>query len=199
MSFLLSLPVLLLGGLEFPPILGVADELRGVEFLYSCFYLLHRSWVAYFIHQESGNVRFCSGQVPHKLQKTNRLRNPKRPLLIRPACRAPTLCGAGRVSLESLADLKNVGSTFVREVALNKLVDTVQRDKCTNRALCKLRPIGHKYLVSLFNNRPVASTKMPRCTWLKPNPRHNADADVDIVRRVWVELNEVLFADVCSA
>ena len=178
----LGLPVLFLGGLELPAILGVADKLRIVEFLDGCLDLGDRCRVADLIDQEGGNVRLRSRQVADEFQKTNGLGNPKRPLFV-------------RVALESLADFVNVCAALVRQVAFNKLVHAIQRHQGANRTIGEPRPIGYKHLVSLLDDRPVASSEVPGRSGLKPNSRHDADADVDVMRWVRIELDEIIFTD----
>ena len=36
-------------------------------------------------------------------------------------------------------------------------------------------------------------------TGLKSNARHDADAEIDVVRRIWIEVNEIAFVDVSAA
>jgi len=101
-----------------------------------------------------------------------------------------------RVTLESLADFVNVGAALVRKVAFNKLVHAIQRHQGANRTIGEPRPVGYKHLVGLFDDGPIASSKMPGRSGLKPNPRHDADADIDVMRRVWIELDEIIFTDI---
>ena len=53
------------------------------------------------------------------------------------------------------------------------------------------RPVRHQHLVRLLDDRPVAAAVMPGRTGLEPNARHDADAQIDVVRRIGVELDEI--------
>jgi len=48
----------------------------------------------------------------------------------------------------------------------------------------------------LLDDRTVAATVMPWSTRLKSNARHDPDAEVDVMWRVWVKMNEIAFVDV---
>ena len=57
----------------------------------------------------------------------------------------------------------------------------------------------HQHLVGLLDDRPVAAAVMPRSAGLEPDARHDPDAEVDVMRRVRVELDEIVLVDVGAA
>ena len=61
------------------------------------------------------------------------------------------------------------------------------------------RPLGDEHLVGLLDDRPVAAAVMPGRTGLEPDARHDPDAEVDVVRRVRVELDEIGLGDLGAA
>ena len=101
-----------------------------------------------------------------EFQKTNGLGNPKRPLFVR--------------SPESLADFVNVCAALVRQVAFNK---PYTRSNVTGCQSDNRRASSDwiKHLVSLLDDRALLPPKSWR-SGLKPNSRHDADADVDVMR-----------------
>ena len=61
------------------------------------------------------------------------------------------------------------------------------------------RPVRHQHLVGLLDDRPVAAAVVPGRAGLEPDARHDADAQVDVVRRVRVELDEIALGDLGAA
>jgi hypothetical protein len=51
----------------------------------------------------------------------------------------------------------------------------------------------------LLDDRPVAAAVVARRAGLEPDPGHDADAEVDVVRRVGVELHKIGLANVHTA
>ena len=103
------------------------------------------------------------------------------------------------VVLEPLGDFVDVGALLVGEVALDQLEHLVERDQRADGLLGECRAIGDEHLVGLLDDRPVAAAVVPGRTGLEPDARHDADAEVDVVRRVRVEVDEIALVDVGAA
>ena len=56
------------------------------------------------------------------------------------------------------------------------------------------RAIVGEHLIGLLDDRPVAASVMARSPWLKPDARHDADTEVDVMGRIRVEPHEVVLA-----
>ncbi len=97
-----GVPILLLGCLEFPAFVGVANELSGVELFDRRLHLGDRCGFANFVDQECGEVGLGARKITHELQQANHLGNPRGPALIL------------GIVLESLADVMNVGAFLGR-------------------------------------------------------------------------------------
>src|ERR1039458_10847705 len=98
--------------------------------------------------------------------------------------------------LEPLGNLVNVCSFLIREVALHQLEHLVERHERPKWLLGECRPIRHQHLIRLLDDRTVATTVMPWSARLKSNSRHDPDAEIDVVWRVGVKVNEITFVDV---
>ena len=143
--------------------------------------------LADLIDQEGGEVGLGAGQVADELQQADGLGDPQRPAVV---------VGVG---LEPLADLVDVGALLVGEVALDQLEHLVQRHQRADGLLGKRRALRDEHLVGLLDDRPVAAAVVPGRTGLEADARHDADAQVDVVRRVGVKLNEIGLVDVGAA
>ena len=99
------------------------------------------------------------------------------------------------IVLEPLADVVDVGSLLAGEVALDQFVHLVERDQRADRLRRHRRAVGHEHLIGLLDDRPVAAAVVPGRTGLEPDARHDADAEVDVVRRVRVEVDEIRLVD----
>ena len=178
------LPVLLLGCLELPTLFSVANELGGIQPLYGSLNFTQWRCLAHFIDQHSGEIGVCAGQITNEFQKADGLGHPQRPTVI------------FGIVLESLGNLVNVSAFLVREVALHQLEYLVERHKCPNGLLGECRAIRHQHLVRLLDDRTVAATVMPWSPWLKSNARHDPDAEIDVMWRIGIKVNEITFVDV---
>ena len=103
------------------------------------------------------------------------------------------------IGLESLVDLVNVSTLLVREVALDQLEYFIQRHQRPDGLFGERRAVRHQHFIRLFDDRAVAAAVMPWGTGLKSNARHDPDAEINVMGRVWVEMNEVALADVGAA
>ncbi len=74
-----------------------------------------------------------------------------------------------------------------------------ERHKRPDGLLGECRTIRHKHLVRLLDNRTIAATVMSWSAWLKSNARHDADAEIDVMWRIGVKVNEITFVDVGPA
>ena len=72
-------PVLLLGGLELPAFLGVADELGVLQLLDRRLHLGQRGGLADLIDKEGGDVGLGARQVTDELQEADDLGDPQAP------------------------------------------------------------------------------------------------------------------------
>ena len=124
MRLAFGLPVLLLGGLELPAFLGVANELGVVQLLDRRLHL-SEGGLADFIDQEGGDIGLGAGQVADELQQADRLRDPQCPALVL------------GVVLEPLADLVDVGALLGGQVAFDQFEHLVQRDQRADRLWTK--------------------------------------------------------------
>lgn len=95
-----------------------------------------------------------------------------------------------------MADLVNVGASLVGQVALHQLEHLIERHERADWLAGEGRPVRHQHLVGLFNDCPVAAAVVSRRTRLEPNARHDADAKVDVVRRIRIELQKIELVDV---
>ena len=84
------------------------------------------------------------GQVAKEFQQADHFGHPQRPALV------------FRVTFEALADLVDVGTFFIREVAFNQFEDFVECDQHAQRLVGHGGTIRHQHLVRLFDDRPVA-------------------------------------------
>ena len=180
-------PVLFLGGLELPTFFGVANELGGVQTLDGRLNVTEGCGPADFIDEHGGHIGFRAGQVTNEFQQTDGLGDPQCPTVV------------FIVVLESLGNLVNVGPFLVREIPFHQLEHLVQSHQRPDGLLGECRAIRHQHFVRLLDDRPIAAAVMPRGTGLKPNARHDADAKIDIVGRIRVEVDEVAFVDVGTA
>jgi hypothetical protein len=140
-----------------------------------------------FIDQDGGEIGLGAGEVADEFQQADGLGDPQCP------------AASSGSDLKRSADLMNVGAFLVGEVAFHQLEDFVQRHQGADGLAGKSRAIRHQHLVGLLDDRAVAAAVVPGSAGLEPNARHDPDAEVDVVRRIGVEVDEVVFADVGAA
>src|SRR5712692_8115990 len=112
---LLLFPILLLGRLKLPTFIGFSDKLSILETYEDCLHRADRGRVADIFQNQCGDVPRRAGQVANKLKQADSLRHARRQ------------SGIVLIFLESLADIEDILLLLGGDVALDKLIDLVER------------------------------------------------------------------------
>ena len=82
---------------------------------------------------------------------------------------------------------------WAEDSPVKELINLIERDQGADGGVGQQGAGVDHHLLGLFDDSAVTAADVTMCSPFEPQPRNNVDAEIDLVRQIRIQLDEVIF------